>query len=847
MPLATTLMGLGIPAEPAVRLGYSEQIPLDGNGTTQGTATLILQHNTNVACGTSVGDTAFRLFEDAEFFIPYFVLNTTPEPALIYPPVGDTIDNLAVNVPITIKEDQSRIFWRVEEGRWVSVMTGQDQTPGIVTAVIAGDGISVDSTNPAQPIITNEGVYEVVAGANITVDNTDPHRPVVNGVPAGVQTIVAGDGISVNATDPQNPIVANTGILSVTAGSNIVITGTAQDPIISSTNPGGTVTAVSVATANGLAGSSSGGTTPQLTLSTTVNSPVLQGNGTAVAAAVAEDARNFLDTGPYVTTRTALKALDTTKETVAWLTEVPRWGQFVWRTGDYSALVTLDTQEGYVIKANAVASTSGAWVRVTDVLSPKMFGAIGDDTTNDDTAVAGWFAVLMATNLDGLVDGRFRLNTAETWDFSSRRVTGLVMQGDGPNNSYFSVVDTTTSPAMYWHANSQALFFCAFRDFGIRTSRAGVGFQIGQDNYADAWNQCIFDGMNVNNAAANANNVSLRLNQVLGTYFNLTANAGGSGRPGQPGAPGYGTAVEFRQVAGCRGAIHAGNSVIGHRYSNGFNYGSTWGATNIEEVTTAIVVDGGTCQHNSYDGGYFVASTALNSTVGSDNALNNPNISFYSGGSLGTNLTGWSLNSIVTGSVLTRSNATGFGIYAGGVTIDPTAHLHQYIDTGTITHRLQSGAASFDISMTASGAFLTNNVTNGAITYSSSGATSHQAFSVNGVEIGRFNSTGLVLTYSLSRGNPVTKTGNFTLAATENNIIVNQAGSTTVTLPAASGFPGREVLFKTIQAQTLVSNASNVIPRVGGGAGTAILPATDGAWALLISNGTNWEIMAGTP
>jgi hypothetical protein len=45
------------------------------------------------------------------------------------------------------------------------------------------------------------------------------------------------------------------------------------------------VTSVSVATANGLAGSSSGGSTPQLTLSTTVNSPVLAGNGTAISAA----------------------------------------------------------------------------------------------------------------------------------------------------------------------------------------------------------------------------------------------------------------------------------------------------------------------------------------------------------------------------------------------------------------------------------------------------------------------------------------------------------------------------------------------------------------------------------
>lgn len=51
-------------------------------------------------------------------------------------------------------------------------------------------------------------------------------------------------------------------------------------------NSSGTVTSVSVVSANGLAGSvATATTTPAITLSTTVNSPVLAGNGTAIAAA----------------------------------------------------------------------------------------------------------------------------------------------------------------------------------------------------------------------------------------------------------------------------------------------------------------------------------------------------------------------------------------------------------------------------------------------------------------------------------------------------------------------------------------------------------------------------------
>lgn len=99
---------------------------------------------------------------------------------------------------------------------------------------------------------------------------------------------------------------------------------------------------------------------------------------------------------------------------------------------------------------------------------------------------------------------------------------------------------------------------------------------------------------------------------------------------------------------------------------------------------------------------------------------------------------------------------------------------------------------------------------------------------------------------SFGRGAPVTKTGDFTLADTENWIIVNKGSSCTVTLPAASSWTGREFTIKTIQAFAVVSASSNVIPRISGAAGTAILGGTDGAWATLVSNGTNWEIMCGS-
>lgn len=92
-------------------------------------------------------------------------------------------------------------------------------------------------------------------------------------------------------------------------------------------------------------------------------------------------------------------------------------------------------------------------------------------------------------------------------------------------------------------------------------------------------------------------------------------------------------------------------------------------------------------------------------------------------------------------------------------------------------------------------------------------------------------------------GAPVTKTADFTLAATETSIINDKVGSTCVgTL--SGGFAGRQLYVKNTQAQQLDSASANVVPKAGGAAGTAILSAASGAWAFLIHDGTNWVIMA---
>ena len=83
----------------------------------------------------------------------------------------------------------------------------------------------------------------------------------------------------------------------------------------------------------------------------------------------------------------------------------------------------------------------------------------------------------------------------------------------------------------------------------------------------------------------------------------------------------------------------------------------------------------------------------------------------------------------------------------------------------------------------------------------------------------------------------------YTVGTTDAWIICDYAGTVTLTLPSAASYPGREIMVKTIRAQSVVSSSSNVAPIDSNTAGTAILAATAGKWATLVSTGSQWIIM----
>jgi hypothetical protein len=134
---------------------------------------------------------------------------------------------------------------------------------------------------------------------------------------------------------------------------------------------------------------------------------------------------------------------------------------------------------------------------------------------------------------------------------------------------------------------------------------------------------------------------------------------------------------------------------------------------------------------------------------------------------------------------------------------------------------------------------------NGLAGTSSGGATPALTLSTTVTGVLKGNGTAIsaavVNTDYFAPSAPVTKTADFTVAATDVWLINNKSGSTcTATLPTASSWTGRVLYFQNYQVQALVSASSNVVPLAGGAAGTSILLASSGDSATLVSDGSNW-------
>jgi len=138
-------------------------------------------------------------------------------------------------------------------------ISGPSNNPTITNngvRTVDGDGVTivVDNTDPNNPVISSNSITIIQPGQGISVDNTNPMIPVIGNT--GVRQLVPADA-SVNISAPTGIVtISANGLLGVTQGVGISLTGTPQNPEIANSG------VVSLGIGAGL--SSTGGVNPTI-------------------------------------------------------------------------------------------------------------------------------------------------------------------------------------------------------------------------------------------------------------------------------------------------------------------------------------------------------------------------------------------------------------------------------------------------------------------------------------------------------------------------------------------------------------------------------------------------------
>jgi hypothetical protein len=167
---------------------------------------------------------------------------------------------------------------------------------GVTTPnIIGGTNISVTGTWPNQTVSATGSAAGNVTGPVSSTDNAVARYDNTTGQIIQNSGVIISDANVITGGTWNGTAIAvayggtGTATPSIVAGTNVTVTGTWPNQTINASGGGGsgTVTDMSIVSANGLAGTvATSTTTPAVTLSTTVTG-VVKGNGTALSAATA--------------------------------------------------------------------------------------------------------------------------------------------------------------------------------------------------------------------------------------------------------------------------------------------------------------------------------------------------------------------------------------------------------------------------------------------------------------------------------------------------------------------------------------------------------------------------------
>jgi len=173
---------------------------------------------------------------DNQWFTPVTTINTTDGTYINLTP------NTAANGAVTVTADLSatgtptNLNFLRGDNVWATPAGG-----GTVTSVNSGTGISVDNTDPDNPIINNTGVLSNIAGTGISINNATGNSTITNTAPDQTVVLTGSGDTTVTGTYPTFNISSNSGVTQIVAGNDISISPIGGTGIvtINSTSQGG--------------------------------------------------------------------------------------------------------------------------------------------------------------------------------------------------------------------------------------------------------------------------------------------------------------------------------------------------------------------------------------------------------------------------------------------------------------------------------------------------------------------------------------------------------------------------------------------------------------------------------
>ena len=278
------------------------------NGGTNATATPIagaVAYGTGTAYAFTASGSAGQVLTSAGAGVPIWATNAGGD---VTGPASSTDNAIARFDGTTGKLIQNSVTTIDDTGAITGITTLAASTSVTTPIVLASNsaGLSLKNASGTTQMSVGAGggdnmsinVSTNLNGTNAQIDISPTGTGHVHIKPSGTGSVEVAptnvgtiDNMTIGATTPKNASVVDlsvTGTLSFdaaqgTAGQVLTSAGTGVTPTWT-TPTTGTVTSISVVSANGLAGTSSGGATPALTLSTSITG-ILKGNGTAISAA----------------------------------------------------------------------------------------------------------------------------------------------------------------------------------------------------------------------------------------------------------------------------------------------------------------------------------------------------------------------------------------------------------------------------------------------------------------------------------------------------------------------------------------------------------------------------------